>query len=127
MNVSTDAAQRMMEIGLMAAGFGRVVDSETILRGVEAVRPDSELPLVALAVRSMTMGRNQEAIALLRSALEKKPESDTARSMMALVLRKAGLNQASQRAAQQVIDAGGDNKATALARSLLDAEQAVTD
>lgn len=120
MKVNTETVQRLLEIGLMAAGWGQASESETIIRGVQAARPDSELPLVALAVRSMTMWQDHEAVDLLQSALEKNPKSEVAMSMLAFALWRCGLNQASREAAQQVVNAGGSSEATALARLILE-------
>ncbi|MCG8650824.1 MAG: HrpB1 family type III secretion system apparatus protein [Pirellulales bacterium] len=120
MKINTETVQRLLEVGLMAAGWGQASESETILRGVQAARPESELPLVAQAVRCMTVCQEREAIALLESALEKNPKSEFAMSMLAFTLHRCGLNQASRNAAQQVVDAGGNSEPTALAKAILE-------
>ena len=107
----------------MAAGTGRVADAQTIFAGVQAARPESELPLVGLAISEMNRGRHLEATKLLQAAVQKNDESDLAMSFLGLALRFAGLNQASRDVSEQVVDANGNAEAVALARSILESEK----
>jgi len=119
-HASTETVQTLMEIALMAGGHGRVAEAQAICIGLQVVRPESELPAVALAIAQMNAGRHTEAAELLRSAVIKNPESDTAMSMLGFALRKCGLMQASRDVAQQVVDANNDPQAVGLAKAILE-------
>jgi predicted Zn-dependent protease len=111
-----------MEIGYLATGGGMSNEAATIFTALESVRPESELPLVGQAVTRLNAGRADEAIALLRKALEKNPDSEYAASFLGLALMQAGLSQAAANILKQVEAAGTDPHAKALAQSLLSGE-----
>ena len=67
----------------------------------------------------MNAGRHAEAIAILRSALEKNDESDLAMCFLGMALQLAGYGKESESFLQQVVDANGQQDAVALAKSLL--------
>ncbi len=119
MNVSTTFVQQLMEIGYLAAGGGMTTEATTIFQGVEAVRPDSELPVIGHAVARLSAGRADEAITLLKSALEKTPGSEMAAAFLGLALKSAGMSQAAESLLQQVIASGKNAQAVDLAQSLL--------
>jgi len=108
-----------MEIGYVAAGGGMTAQADVIFAGVQAARPDSELPLIGRAVARLNAGRADEAIALLRQALERNPDSDLAAAFLGLALSQAGLQSAADALLQQVRAANRDPQAAALAASLL--------
>ena len=122
MQPNTQSVQRLMEIGLMAAGNGLLSDAETIFLGLAAARPESELPLVGRAFVRMNAGRHKEAALLLQQAMEKNPDSDLAMSFLGAALQMSGLTSASLDVLQQVIEANGNPEAVEFAKSLLEEE-----
>lgn len=120
MQPSTRNVQLLMEIGMVAAGNGLFADAEAIFNGVQAIRPESELPLVGRAIIRMQVKKYPEALFLLREAMEKNPESDLAMSFLGAALHLSGMNQASREVLGQVVDAGGNPQAVELAKSLLE-------
>ena len=120
MQPSTESVQRLMEIGFVAVGNGLLTDAEAIFAGVQAVRPDSELPLIGRAFVRMNARQYREAVRLLQQAMEKNPESDLAMGFLGAALKLSGMNQTSREVLQQVIDANGSEEAVALAKSLLE-------
>lgn len=120
MDIGTEAVRRLMEIGYMAAGGGMTAQADVIFAGVQAARPDSELPLIGRAVARLNSGRADDAITLLRQALERNPDSDLAAAFLGLALSQAGLRSAADALLQQVRAANRDPQAAALAGSLLE-------
>ncbi|MEM6654264.1 MAG: tetratricopeptide repeat protein [Planctomycetota bacterium] len=120
MELTTETVQQLMEIGYVAAGAGRFADADAIFAAVQAARPESEYPQIGRAVVCLNADRTPEAIAILRGALQINPDSDLAMAFLGFALRQAGLTQQSDEVLKQVIDAGGQPEAVAVARSLLD-------
>ena len=113
--------QLLMEIGYLAGGHGFFDESEIIFEGVKAARPDSEYPLIGLAVTKMNIGDYAEAARILgQEALKKNPESDLAMSFLGLVLKLSGLTSESEQIMSQVIEADRDQEAVNMAKSVLE-------
>ena len=119
MQPSTDNVQRLMEVGFVAVGNGLLVDAETIFFGVQAVRPDSELPLIGRAFLLMNSKLFGDAIQLLRLAVEKNPDSDFAVSFLGAALKMSGHNHAGNEVLQQVLDEGNHVEAVNFAQALM--------
>lgn len=120
MEPSTESVQRLMEIGFIAAGNGLLADAEAIFQGVQAARPESELPLVGRAFIRMNARQHRDAALLLQQAMEKNPDSDLAMSFLGAALQMSGMNQASRDVLQQVIAENGNEQAVELAKALLE-------
>lgn len=123
MQANTETVQTLLEVAFLAAGTGQLSHVQAICAGLEVVRPESEMPAVALATAQMSAGRHLEAVKLLQGAVEKNPESDLAMSFLGLALKMSGLHDASRSVAQQVIDADNNAEAVALAKSLLESRE----
>lgn len=118
---STELVRTLMEVGYLAIGFGRFADAETIFAGVQAARPESELPAIGRAVVRLNTGRPQDAVKLLSDeALRRNPDSDLAKSFLGLALKQNGENSRSQQLLQEVADRNANAEAVALAKSLLE-------
>ena len=118
MTPSTGQVKRLMEIGLVAAGNGYTTDAETIFAGIQAVRPESELPVIGRAFVKMNSGQLQDSIHLLRAALERNPDSDLALSFLGAALKFSGHNHAAEDAFSQVAEAGLTTEAVEMAKAL---------
>jgi hypothetical protein len=120
MEIETELLQLLMEAGYLAGGYGYFKESRRIFDGIAAVRPDSELPFIGMAVSSMNAGNNHEAIKILwEKALKTNPESDLAKSFLGLSLKLSGLNNESQTILQEVIDSRKNEVAVKMAQSLM--------
>lgn len=104
-----------MEIAFVAAGNGLTSDAETIFAGIQAVRPESELPIIGRAIIKMNSGQLQDSIHLLREALLHNPDSDLGLSFLGVALQLSGHNHAAAEAFSQVADAGITTEAVELA------------
>ena len=127
MEIRTETLKRLMEIGYVAAGSGLYSDAETIFAGIQAVRPDSEMPQIGWAVVRMNAGLHDDATKILRNVIDQKPESDLTKSFLGLALRLAGMSGQSESILQEVVDANRDETAVAMARSLLDGQNQASD
>jgi Flp pilus assembly protein TadD len=120
-DIDTDRVQLLMEIGYLAGGHGYPAESETIFEGIRAMRPQSELPVIGLAVAKMNAGHHQEAARILwEEALAINPESDLARSFLGLVLKLSGLQSESRTILEEVVAADRQPEAVNMAKSLLE-------
>lgn len=115
MQPSTEQVQRLMEIAFVATGNGLTSDAETIFAGIQAVRPESELPIIGRAIIKMNSGQLQDSIHLLREALLHNPDSDLGLSFLGVALQLSGHNHAAAEAFSQVADAGITTEAVELA------------
>ena len=124
MNPSSESVQRLMELGFIAAANGHAKDAEVIFAGVQAVRPDSELPMIGNAFVAMSNGKLPDTIQTLQAAVQKNPESELAQSFLGATLKIAGMNQAADQALQRVIDTGSDKAAVGLAEAMMEYQPA---
>ena len=72
-DTETEAIQRLMEVGYVAAGMGMHSEAESIFMGIQAARPDSEYPQIGWAVVRMNAGLHDDAIHILRNVLDQIP------------------------------------------------------
>lgn len=121
MEIETTLIQLLMEAGYLAGGYGFFEESEKIFDGITAVRPESELPLIGMAVTKMNAGKYEEAARILwDKALKLNPESDLAKSFLGLTLKLSGLIAESQAILKEVLEANKDETAVNMARNLLE-------
>jgi hypothetical protein len=110
----------LMELGYLAAGSGFQGEAESIFEAVRVLRPDSEMPVIGLAVVKIAAGRPLEAVPLLEEqALRINPGSALARSFLGLALKLAGHGSRSRAVLEEVAAAGGGSEAFSLASCLL--------
>jgi Flp pilus assembly protein TadD len=121
MEIDRELLQILMQSGYLAGGYGFFSEAETIFQGVMAARPESEYPVIGLAVSKMSAGRNDDAVKILHNqALKLNPESDLARSFIGLALKLGGLNEESLTMLKDVVAAGKDETAVKMAQSLIE-------
>lgn len=112
--------RRLLEVGFLAAGMGRVDDAEAIFGCLRELRPDSEFPVIGLALAYLNTGRFDDAIhRLQREALAIQPESFTALAYLGLALQLAGRREESASVLQRVARDSTDPEAKSLAEALL--------
>ncbi len=120
MNISTELIQILMEIGYFAGENGYPVESEVIFEALRQARPNSEYPLIGLAVTMMNLGKYDEAVqTLTNEALGVNPESNLAKSFLGLALKLAGRTEECKGILNEVINQNEDQIAVNMANSIL--------
>jgi tetratricopeptide (TPR) repeat protein len=120
MEIEKDLLQLLMETGHLASGYGYFPEAEVIFSGLRAVRPESEYPLIGLALAKMNARKYIEAIKILmEEALKVNPKSDLAKSFLGLALKLSGLREESVTVLREVIAADRDKIAVKIARNLI--------
>ncbi len=119
MEFDTALVKLLMEVGYLATGNGFSDEARTIFRGVAAARPESEYPLIGLAVVEMNEGNLQEAVRLLEKARKLNPESWLAASFMGLAYKLSGETTKSRAVLEEVVARAKDATAVSMARALL--------
>ena len=74
-SVSQDEIDFLMEAGFIYRDAGKYQEARDVFRGVMALRPNSEIPQVAIGTTLFVEGKLDEAIDAYRGALERQPES----------------------------------------------------
>ena len=122
MTIDTAEVRKLTEVGFLAAGYGLFEEAATLLDAVRTVRPDSEFPLIGLAVLELTRGTPEEAVSILRrQALPAFPNSSDVKSFLGLALFMVGHRQESRSVLEEVTaDADASAEALALARAVLE-------
>jgi predicted Zn-dependent protease len=118
LDVDLKVTRLLLEIGVMAVWIKRVEDGEAIIRHVKAFRDDVPQPSTALAAGLIYQQRTQDAIAELESALQRFPNHQLGKSLLAIAYADAGRRDW-QALCKQVIDDGRDEWAIELARETL--------
>ena len=93
MKPPSQAVRTLMEVGVASVGAGLTQQAMTIFEGIEAVRPDSEAPMIGAALIYLNSNAPEEAVKVLREgALTRNPASLEAKMFLGLALRMAGRN-----------------------------------
>lgn len=120
MEIDSQLIRLIFEAGFLAGANNMPDDSETIFNAVKIFRPESEYPYIGSAVTCLNMGKNDDAVRILRDeALKVNPESNIARAFLGLSLKFSGLMDQSRTILQEVIDSGKDEKAVNMAEAIL--------
>lgn len=72
----------MMEAGYVYLGMQRFKEARDVFEGLTSLKPESEIPLVALAGVSFCQGKLEEAVRIYRKALKLNPASIYARAYL---------------------------------------------
>lgn len=120
MNASEQHVKQLTAIGFLAVGQGLNAEGEAIFNGLKVYRPDSEYPLIGLALNHIGSRRHDAALSILTGqALKINPASAIAKCFVGLTLRLAGRAQESRRWLKEVAATADDRDAKALAENLL--------
>jgi hypothetical protein len=121
MDIDSRSLQLLLEVGLLAGGYGWMKEAEVIFEGLRAVRPENESPLIGLAIAKMNNNQAEESIRILETeALNTNPESDLARAFLGLALKLAGRVEQSRLLSEQVVGRNRDQAAVNLAKGILE-------
>ena len=119
MEIKAQVLQKLTEIGLVAAGRGMLSEAETIFAALEAVRPESEIPLVGRAIAHLNRNSTAAAVRLLEQALSKNADSQIAKTFLGVANLSAGMNAAAETQLQQAIEVDPHSDSATLAKALL--------
>ncbi|MDR0678672.1 MAG: hypothetical protein LBF24_00230 [Puniceicoccales bacterium] len=112
----TEWLQLLMAVGYVACGQGRPSQAVIIFTGIAAVRPNSELPLIGLAVAQINQGKLTTACdTLVQRAAGINPDNQLVKAMAAMIFRMSGAVGASDRLLDEIIADGSDGGAVELA------------
>ena len=120
MNVTEQQVKQLTAIGFLAASHGLNAEGEAIFNGLKACRPNSEYPLIGLAMTKIGARQYDDAMTVLTTqALKVNPASATAKCFVGLVFRLIGNTRESERWLKEVAATADDQDAKALAENLL--------
>jgi len=121
MEISSRSLQMLMELGILAGGYGYGKEADAIFRGIEAVRPESEYPLVGRAIVRMNDNRPEEAARILEEgALPLNPENDLTRGYLGLALMLDKRHDRCRDLMEEVVRNDRDETAVRMARDILE-------
>jgi hypothetical protein len=118
--VKSEVVQLLMEVGYVAVGRGFKSQADAIFEGIIAARPNSELPLIGLAVSKINFGALPEAAKILSErALVINPDSGIAKSFLAIISKSLGAKSEADDLARNVVETTDDPAAKTLAESII--------
>ncbi|OYT70881.1 MAG: hypothetical protein CFK52_09660 [Chloracidobacterium sp. CP2_5A] len=124
---SDDELRAVLEAGYVLRDVMRYDEAATVFQGVAALRPDLELPCLALASVFIRQGELERAQELCESVLARRPDSLHAQTQRGEILLYRGARAEGEEALRAVVAQGGDSPHAATARALLDASAALAD
>lgn len=117
--VDSELVRLLMRIGYLAAWNGLYKEAIAVFDGVQAVRPESEVPVIGAAVVAMLSGNPEVAIRTLQEgALTLNPGSDLARAHLGCALRLQGREDEGMAILREVAATSTQADARAMAASL---------
>lgn len=91
METPAELVRLLLRLGYWSVWQGLYAEAATLFNGARAARPQSELPVLGMAVLAMVMQRPESAVQLLReSALPLNPASELVQAHIGCALRLAG-------------------------------------
>lgn len=111
----------MMEAGYIFLGMRRFKEAREVFEGVAVLKPESEIPFVALGGVSFCQGKLKEAIDFYRKALQKTPESIYGKAYLGEALFFAGEKGKAVALLKEVDTLEANGPVGDFARALLDA------
>lgn len=118
-DVPSELLQLLMQLGYVACGQGHPKSAATIFEGVAAVRPNTELPLIGLAVALLNQGKLKASCDLLiHCAGRMNPDNQLVKAIAGMIFRITGAQKESDIILDEVIESNSDPEAVALAKEL---------
>lgn len=117
--IEVDDVKVFLEAGVLLRELGRYDDAESVLRGVDELLPDSEVPRVLLGTVELQRGRFNEAQRLHEETLSRYPNSLYAQLHHAEVLLFQKKRSEAQTELKAIISSDPDSLHSQTARMLL--------
>jgi|JI10StandDraft_1071094.scaffolds.fasta_scaffold511225_2 predicted Zn-dependent protease len=120
METSGELVRLLMRTGYWSVWHGLYAEAAALFNGAKAARPESEVPVLGMAVLAMVMQQPDSAVQLLReNALALAPRSELVQAHLGCALRLAGEESEGQDLLQRVVASGRDEDARRMAVNLL--------
>ncbi|HRE08796.1 MAG TPA: hypothetical protein PKX00_24470 [Opitutaceae bacterium] len=120
MHTSGELVRLLMRTGYWSVWHGLYAEAAALFNGAKAARPESEVPVLGMAVLAMVMQQPDSAVQLLReNALALAPRSELVQAHLGCALRLAGEESEGQDLLQRVVASGRDEDARRMAVNLL--------
>ncbi|MDR3317105.1 MAG: hypothetical protein LBS68_03520 [Puniceicoccales bacterium] len=118
-DIKSEWLQLLMQIGYVACGQGKPTAAVSIFEAIAAVRPNSELPLIGLAVSLVNLGKLTAACdVLVERSAKINPNNQLAKTVAAMIFRMVKEFQASDILIDEIIADGTDPEAVNFAKNL---------
>ncbi|MEY4940348.1 MAG: hypothetical protein RIQ93_2083 [Verrucomicrobiota bacterium] len=119
MQTSSETVRLMMRLGYWSVWHGLYTEAAALFSGTQAARPQSEIPIIGMAVLSMAMNRPEYAVQILREqALPLNPQSDLVSAHLGCALRVAGQEDEGLQILRQIAISSTDQNARQMAQNL---------
>jgi hypothetical protein len=120
METSGELVRLLMRTGYWSVWHGLYAEAAALFNGAKAARPESEMPVLGMAVLAMVMQQPDSAVQLLReNALALAPRSELVQAHLGCALRLAGEESEGQDLLQRVVAGSRDEDARRMAVNLL--------
>jgi hypothetical protein len=120
MNPPAELVRLLMRIGYWSVWHGLYADAAALFNGVRAARPQSELPVLGMAVLALVLQKPESAVQLLReSAVPLNPGSELVQAHLGCALRLAGREAEGLEILVRLSAHGADADARLMAANLL--------
>ncbi|MCS7079460.1 MAG: tetratricopeptide repeat protein [Chloracidobacterium sp.] len=117
----------VLEAGFVLRDVMRYDEAKAVFQGVAALRPDLELPPLALASVLIRQGDLARAQELCESVLARRPDSLHARVQHGEILLYRGRREEGEEILRSVVADGGDSPHAVTAQALLDTVAALAE
>jgi tetratricopeptide (TPR) repeat protein len=119
-DVSQDEIIFLMEAGFIYRDAGKYQEARDVFRGVMALKPDSEIPQVAIGTTLFVEGKLDEAIVEYQAALTKQPDSAYAYAHLGEALFMKKEFDAARENLSRAVELDEDGDYGRMARSILE-------
>jgi hypothetical protein len=120
METSGELVRLLMRLGYWSTWNGLYAEAATLFQGARAARPQSEIPVLGMAVLAMVMHKPEAAVQLLReSAVPLNPASELVEAHVGCALRLAGSEDEGMEILSRLSATAKDESARSMAASLV--------
>lgn len=120
MQTSGETVRLLMRLGYWSVWHGLYREAATLFSGAQAARPQSEIPVLGMAVLALALNKPEAAVELLRDqAKALNPASELVEAHLGCALRLAGEEAAGLALLQRLALQGTDANARLMATNLV--------
>jgi thioredoxin-like negative regulator of GroEL len=120
METPAELVRLLMRTGYWSVWHGLYAEAAALFSGARAARPESEVPVLGMAVLAMVMQQPDSAVQLLREkAMPLNPRSELVQAHLGCALRLAGQEAEGQEILGRIAGSGTDSDARLMAASLV--------
>lgn len=120
MQTSGETVRLLMRLGYWSVWHGLYREAATLFSGAQAARPQSEVPVLGMAVLALVLNQPRQAVDLLRGqAMTLSPNNDLVAAHLGCALRLAGEDTAGLELLQRLAAQSADPGARLMAANLV--------